>query len=94
MRIMSYDSASLIAGNANRNAMNASRNAEEAAEIAALACNKIDALQAWEAGRFNDMVDGFHKVLDKLDALQEQVAALQKRLYEAEKQNHSRGFGR
>jgi len=52
---MSYDSASLIAGNANRNAMNASRNAEEAAEIAALACNKIDAVQSWASERFNTM---------------------------------------
>ena len=68
-------SEGFMASVARDNAMNASRNAEEAAEIAALACNKIDALQAWEAGRFNDMVDGFHKVLDKLDALQEQVAA-------------------
>lgn len=83
----------IIAANAVNQARAATNKADEAAEIAALACNKIDALQSWEAGRFNDMVDGFHKVLDKLDALQEQVAALQKRLYEAEKQNHSRGFG-
>ena len=58
----------IIAANAVNQARAATNKADEAAEIAALACNKIDALQ-------------------------EQVAALQKRLYEAEKQNHSRGFG-
>ena len=62
------------------------------AEMVSLNKRAIDDMRNWQAGRFNNLVDGFHKLYARFDAqdreiqdLKAQVAGLQRRLYEQEK---------
>ena len=58
--------------------------------------NEIREMRDWECDRFNTMIDGFHKVLDKMEEqnteindLKSQVAGLQSKLYKEEKKSLS-----
>lgn len=57
------------------------------AEMVSLNKRAIDDMREWERQRFNCIVDYVKDNNPKITALQEQVAALQKRLYEQEKKN-------
>lgn len=90
---------------ANQNATNAAIRAAQlaegngnlivkVAEMVAMNKGAIDEMRSWETDRFNTMIDGFHKVLDKMDEqnneiqeLKAQVAGLQRKLYEQEQRN-------
>ena len=98
MRDMNYDVFSADASNQARSANNNTVSIMKANVTLLQMGNDIVAslreMRSWETDRFNNLVDGFHKVYAKLDEqnqqiqnLQEQVAGLQKKLYEQEQRS-------
>ena len=92
---MNFDIFSADASTQARNANNAANANLDVnliiAQMVTMNKQAIDEMRNWEAGRFNNLVDGFHKLYARFDAqdreiqeLKAQIAGLQKRLYEEE----------
>ena len=81
----------IFAADASTQARSARNAANANLDASIIAIQMIKEMRDFNYRRFNDMVDGMHKQTDELKAeisdLKEQVAGLQRRLYQEEQKN-------